>query len=401
MSDQDIRQSAPVFTHHGLLDMIQDPNANRDEVLMHLQQLINDANQLNQQNATLQAEVDAQAQILNSSNDAPLLTLTASLRSIAQGNQEAIRIQQENRRAQEAYQASITNILNHLTTRSGPAASNSSGRQSIPVPFSDKEKFKGPEGDMTFMVFKAQLQAQINKLPHAFLTDVDRVTYAFQCMSGAPAQYFAMLYNGQLPDTQGIMSNYKLFLETTDRLFGDQHNREDCEHKLARLRQANGSFHDYLIRFRELSSRTEWNEAAILARFKDGLSVEIKNILAAQWTKFTTLDETIAAANLAAQNVKTRELFTRRGQSLHQQHQQGPRRQQTVMVSTTPAGPSPMDLDSMSVRKLPADEYKRRRDNNLCLYCGGTGHRALNCPLKKPIQASVITEYQGNDEAEI
>ncbi|KAG0295728.1 hypothetical protein BGZ97_004742, partial [Linnemannia gamsii] len=122
MSEQDIQQSAPVFTHHGLLDMIQDPNANRDEVLMHLRQLINDANQLNQQNATLQAE-----------------------------------------------------------------------------------KFKGSEGDMTFMVFKAQLQAQINKLPHAFLTDVDRITYAFQCMSGAPAQYFAMLYNGQLPDTQGIM----------------------------------------------------------------------------------------------------------------------------------------------------------------------------------------------------
>lgn len=395
------QQSGPVFTYHGLLDMIQDPNANCEEVMVHLNQLINDANQLNQQNAALQAEVDAQAQVLNSSTSGPLLTLTASLRSIAQGNQEALRIHQENQRAQAAYQSSISNILNHLTTRPNQPTSTFTGRQSIPVPFTDKDKFKGPDGDLTFMVFKAQLQAQINKIPHAFTTDVDRITYAFQCMSGAPAQYFAMLYNGQLPDTQGVMSNYELFLETTDRMFGDQNNREECEHKLARLRQANGSFHDYLIRFRELSSRTEWNEAAILARFKDGLSVEIKHILAAQWTKFSTLDETIAAANIAAQNLKTRELFARRGPSSHQQHQQSPRRQQTVMVSSTPAGPSPMDLDYVSTRKISEDERQRRMDNKLCLYCGGAGHRVIKCPLKKPIQANIISDDQGNDEAEI
>ncbi|KAF9079006.1 Retrotransposon Gag-like protein 3, partial [Mortierella sp. AD031] len=243
------------------------------------------------------------------------------------------RIHQENQRAQETYQASVTNILNQISARSYPSIGT--GRLPIPVPFTDKDKFKGAEGDLTFMVFKAQLQAQMSKFPHAFTTDTDRITYAFQCMAGAPAQYFAMLYNGQLTDTQGIMSNYNLFLETTDRMFGDQHNREECEHKLARLRQANGPFHEYLIRFRELSSRTEWNDAALLARFKDGLSIEIKHALAPQWSKFSTMDETIAAANLAAQNLKTRELFTRRGQP-HQQQYSIPRRQQTVMVSSTP-----------------------------------------------------------------
>ncbi|KAG0247288.1 hypothetical protein BGZ95_008830, partial [Linnemannia exigua] len=147
MSDhsQNIQPSEPVFTANGLLDMVQDPNANREEVIRHLTQFINDANQLNQQNAALQAEVQTQAQILNSSTDAPLLTLTASLRSIAQGNQESIRIHQENQRAQEAYQSSITNILNHLTARPNPTVTTSTGRQSIPIPFTDKDKFKGSE----------------------------------------------------------------------------------------------------------------------------------------------------------------------------------------------------------------------------------------------------------------
>jgi len=32
--------------------------------------------------------------------------------------------------------------------------------------------------------------------------------------------------------------------------------------------------------------------------------------------------------------------------------------------------------------KLTADEHKRRLENNLCMFCGGTGHFADNCPKK-------------------
>ena len=40
-------------------------------------------------------------------------------------------------------------------------------------------------------------------------------------------------------------------------------------------------------------------------------------------------------------------------------------------------------------------EKKRRRDNNLCLYCGSSGHWASQCPHKqcraKPSAAATIT----------
>jgi len=32
--------------------------------------------------------------------------------------------------------------------------------------------------------------------------------------------------------------------------------------------------------------------------------------------------------------------------------------------------------------KLTTDEHKRRLDNNLCMFCGGTGHFVDNCPKK-------------------
>ncbi|KAF9913886.1 hypothetical protein FBU30_002972, partial [Linnemannia zychae] len=79
------------------------------------------------------------------------------------------------------------------------------------------------EGDLSFIVFKAQLKAQMVKFPHTFTNDSDKVIYAFQCMSGAPAHYFAMLYSGQQPDTLCLMTNYPLFLDFTNKMFGD-HN---------------------------------------------------------------------------------------------------------------------------------------------------------------------------------
>ncbi|KAF9917147.1 Retrotransposon-derived protein peg10, partial [Linnemannia zychae] len=299
---------APIYTHQGLLSLIQDPSISREEIVGHLNQLITDANLINQQNAELQAQIENQAQIFQNQTDGPIVTMSAAIRSLAAGHEEARRLHLENQRTQESYQASVNEILAQLSARSNtPIPAPLGYRLSTPIPFA--EKFKGAEGDLSFTVFKAQLKAQMVKFPHAFTNDSDKVTYAFQCMSGAPARYFAMLYSGQQPDTLGLMTNYPLFLDFTDKMFGDHNTREDCEHKLARLRQANGTFHDYLIRFRELSSRTEWNDAALLARFKDGLSIEIKNVLMAQWSKLSTIEDTIAAATIAAQNLKMHKLF--------------------------------------------------------------------------------------------
>ena len=52
-------------------------------------------------------------------------------------------------------------------------------------------------------------------------------------------------------------------------------------------------------------------------------------------------------------------------------------------LSTAP-GPTPMDLSATNRKGLSPAERKRRFDNNLCLYCGQSGHRRSECgELKK------------------
>jgi hypothetical protein len=51
-------------------------------------------------------------------------------------------------------------------------------------------------------------------------------------------------------------------------------------------------------------------------------------------------------------------------------------------------GPAPMDL-SAGRRKLTQEERLRHLTNGLCLYCGGQGHMAVNCPGKRPRPANV------------
>ena len=52
-----------------------------------------------------------------------------------------------------------------------------------------------------------------------------------------------------------------------------------------------------------------------------------------------------------------------------------------VPISTPISGPTPMEIDSTR-RRGPLTETKKQRcrASRLCLYCGGPGHIAINCP---------------------
>jgi hypothetical protein len=382
--------SEPVFTHRGILDLIQDPNVSHSDIIHHVQNLQADVQRVYEENINLRTQLNAQPAA--SSTREPLLSLSASVEAVANAQAESLRIYQETRASQMTHQANMDRILDLLTQRQ---TVTQGGRLAIPLPLSPK--FKGPEGEVSFTEFKAKLRTQQSRFYPALDSDVDKITYAFQCMEGPPARYISVFVNQQQEDTEGLLTNYDTFLRVIDRVFGDQQNTEEAEHSLNRLRQGQSTLPDYIVKFRELSAKTTWNESALLSTFKEGLSYNIKNVLATQWHRLTTIEDTISAASQAAQNLRLQDRF--RPRHSHQTTHQTPRRFPASAAASGPSsGAGPMDLDAVSFKRIAPEERQRRMDLRLCLYCGGSGHQVRSCPVKKPIHANVMTAEDDDEE---
>ncbi len=156
---------------------------------------------------------------------------------------------------------------------------------------------------------------------------------------------------------------------------------------------------EYISKFRTLSARSGWNEPALLARFKEGLSDDVKTLLTAQLHDLTSLRSAQSAATTAYQNCQARNRFQKGSSRTQVSFPNWPRRHtpSTTTVNAPAAstsGPGSMDLDSVKVKHITAEEKQRRREKNLCLYCGGANHFAGDCPAKKARLAAVTLDSE-------
>jgi len=65
----------------------------------------------------------------------------------------------------------------------------------------------------------------------------------------------------------------------------------------------------------------------------------------------------------------------------------------TPTTNTPTTDPNAMDLSAAGFRRgqLTAEERQRRRDNNLCMYCGKPGHWTPRCPSRPPNSHGPVT----------
>jgi hypothetical protein len=375
-----------MYTFRALAEQAQDPNVDASQIMQHLQTNMEALNHLQQQFGSLQNMVQEQAQQSQQANQsqAPLTSLHTTLEALAASHLEQQQLQQ-------GFQASIQHILERLTQRS-------TGHQRNPIPQPLSTKFKGKDEELTFDEFKSKLQTTFLRFPDSLAADTDKIHYALQSMEGTPARYFAPYVNGDIPDEDGILSSYEAFIKAAEDIYGDKHQVDEVNHKLTRLRQ-NGSMTDYIATFRSYAARSRWNEPALLARFKDGLSDEIKVMMSAQWHSMTTLRGAQTAATTAYQNLQVQQRLRTRHGLLRTPHQQQPPRRPVATPNPTPANPNTMDLDAMRVRRISNEEKQRRREQNLCLYCGGRNHFVDACPAKKAPQLAVVSVDSENESA--
>jgi len=181
-------------------------------------------------------------------------------------------------------------------------------------------------------------------------------------MEGAPAQYFALFVNHVMEDNDDILNNYDKFLDVLENVYRDHHILDELN-----LRQHPGTMIDYISKFRNLSGRVGWNEAALVARFKDGLSSEVKSLMVPQWHALRALSDTMTAAMFQHKN-RARQTLPKPSTPTH------PKRPKYTQAPTSKASSPSMDLDNVRTKRITPEEKQCYRANGLCMYCGGGDH---------------------------
>ena len=240
----------------------------------------------------------------------------------------------------------------------------------------------------------------------AYSEDSSKVTFALSFLRGMALEYFepTILDSDEVPDW---MDNWSAFVCTLRTQFGPIDPTADAEDSIDTLKmQDNQHIVKYNIEFNRLAIRTGWDESVLRHRYYSGLAERIKDIMG-QHGKPATLD----AMKLLAHSINARYWERQREKSRASKNKadkpdkpdnkpdnksddkkgsgsgnSNPKNKKDKHKADSKPTPSSSGNTSSFTDKLGKDgkltqaERQRRFDNNLCMFCGGVGHTAKDCP---------------------
>ncbi|KAK3544542.1 hypothetical protein QTP86_015846 [Hemibagrus guttatus] len=225
-------------------------------------------------------------------------------------------------------------------------------------------------------------------------TSADTVTASSAPLCSSPMAQPAP-YSGLAVDYNGFLLQCSLVLEMQPHLYPTerskvvfvitqlQHFREvfgkpswdsSVGEELCKLRQGKLTVTEYALQFRTLAAKSGWNEQALLATYRQGLSPQVRLHLAAH-------KDAIGLERLIQLSIR---VATHMQSCVHRSQDQSPaytRRDRPEPVSPPEPAPEPMQLGTTHLN--PA-ERQRRLTQSLCLYCGDPGHALPACPIRPP-----------------
>jgi hypothetical protein len=173
-----------------------------------------------------------------------------------------------------------------------------------------------------------------------------------------------------------LLADLDQFLEKFNRTFGERDRTLIVTTKLQTLQQRSRPTSAYVAEFQQLACDLDWNDMALITKFRWGYCDDIKTLLL-NLPKPTTLSKAITQAIdydnwLFEQRQEQRLLF-----GSYRADYTAPTRQTSSSTST----PKPMQIDILRIRKLTEEEKEQHCREHLCFYCGGKDHSLNNCPL--------------------
>jgi hypothetical protein len=254
------------------------------------------------------------------------------------------------------------------TTTQDPV-NNKEPRISLPDKFDGtRSKFRGFVNQIRLITF---LQ------PQRYPTEESRVGLVGTLLTGQALSWFAPLFEKRSP----ILSSFEVFLNAFAEAFGEHDKVRWATTKIRSLRQGSRSASVYASEFRQVACDINWDEAALMSQFHWGLQDDVKDLLLSLPDP-QNLNEAISQAvkcdNRLFQRRQDQRSWTSSKQYIASSHSTT-----STTVADSHLGPEDMQVDATRFKRLTTQEKKRRIDEDLCLYCGEAGHKAIDCPKKQ------------------
>ncbi|KAK3548260.1 hypothetical protein QTP70_007187 [Hemibagrus guttatus] len=235
-------------------------------------------------------------------------------------------------------------------------------------PMAQPAPYSGSAEDCNGFLLQCSLVLEMQ--PHLYPTERSKVAFVITQLRGQALLWAESLWSQDSPVTQ----SYAGFVEHFREAFGKPSWDSLVGEELCKLRQGKLTVTEYTLQFRTLAAKTGWNEQALLAAYRQGLSPQARLHLAAH-------EDAIGLERLIQLSIS---VVTRMQSCVHRSQDQSPpytRCNRPEHVSPPEPAPEPMQLGTTHLN--PA-EWQRRLTQSLCLYCGDPGHALPACPIRPP-----------------
>ncbi len=225
-----------------------------------------------------------------------------------------------------------------------------------------------PVSPLNAELFLTQCDVVFSLQPQTYAGDPARIAFVLSLLTGRAREWGTSAWEAQTP----CCGSFKLFKEEMIKIFDRSVIGREASCLLAVLHQGRRSVADFAIEFRTLATTCEWNEPALVARFLEGLNMDLKEEIYARGPP-TQLDQLIELG------IRLDKCFEQRRRVRASESRPLETLTPAVVSSPLRSDPEPMQLGGV---RISAEERQRRILNRLCLYCGTAGHFASSCLLK-------------------
>lgn len=174
--------------------------------------------------------------------------------------------------------------------------------------------------------------------------------------------------------------------DVLDVSYKNPSEEEEARNSLYRLRQGNQPFGLYLAEFQRLYSLSAMSDdKTLISCMRNGVTNEIQSCISQHQDihRRYTFDEYVSLCKDCVVRLELERPLSQR--SPYPTSSRGPQSNPSMAgigANVVPMGSDPMEFDQVDMSHIGPDghltpkERQRRRKFNLCMHCGGLGHRA-------------------------